>query len=220
MAPAQQDLLHVLAREHRDHSIVFHGLIDHLEDAAPRHRRRQYGALVLNLAVHLTAETLLVHPLVDAPGTTGRDARRGRERAIDSLRTRLTDAGEALDDPDTLSSALHLASGEAAAHADREELEVFVYARHAATPRQLRAFGRLHTTLRQRLPARYQREGSAPTEPWTDERLHTVIRSWYAEAVPEGGPSSVDHELGDRPDRGGTPAPEPIEARRETDARN
>ncbi len=220
MAPAQQDLLHVLAREHRAHSIAFHDLIDHLEDAAPRHRRRQYGALVLNLAVHLTAETLLVHPLVDVADTTGRDLRRARERAIDSLRTRLTDAGEALDDPDTLSSALHLASGEAAAHADREELEVFVYARHAATPKQLRAFGRLHTTLRQRLPARYQREGSAPTEPWTDERLHTVIRSWYAASLPEELPASIEHELGDRSDRSGDHAPEPIEAGRDTDVRN
>lgn len=214
----------MLAREHRDHSIVFHDLIDRLGDAAPRHRRRQYGALVLNLTVHLTAETLIVHPLVVAANATGEDTRRAREREIQSLRTRLTDAGRALDDPDALRSALNVASGEAAAHADREELEVFVYARHAATPKQLRGFGRLHTTLHQRLPTRYQREGSAPAEPWDDDRLHAVIRSWYAEALPDGVPgdpswSSAD-ELDALIDARHTETSEPADATRDPDARH
>lgn len=198
MASAQQDLLHVLAREHRDHSIVFHDLLDHLDTTAPRHRRRQYVALVLNLAVHLTAETLLVHPLVVRASATGAETRREREREIRALKGRLAEAGAVLDDPDTLRDVLLAASGEVAVHADREELEVFVYARHAATARELRRFGRLHTTLRQRLPARYQREGDSPDEPWADPGLHEVIRAWYADSLPDG-PS--DEQADDRPMR-------------------
>jgi hypothetical protein len=198
LAAAQQDLLHVLAREHRDHSIAFHDLIDHLDSNASRHRRRQYTALVLNLAAHLTAETVLVHPLLVAASANGEETRRTREREIRSLEVRLTEAGGVLDDLDDLRGALLTASGEAASHADREELEVFLHARHAATPRALRRFGRLHSTLRHRLPARYQREGTSPDEPWADPRLHALFRSWYAESLPEG---PGDDMAGDRSGR-------------------
>lgn len=186
MASAQQDLLHVLAREHRDHSNTFHDLVDHLGTTSPRHRRRQYTALVLNLAVHLTAETVLVHPLLVAGSAHGEETRRTREREIRSLEGRLTEAGAVLDDLDELRGALLVACGETASHADREELEVFVHARHAATPQALRGFGRLHATLRQRLPMRYQREGNRPDEPWADRQLHALIRSWYVESLPDG----------------------------------
>lgn len=186
MPTAQQDLLHVLAREHREHSGVFHDLVDHVGETAPRHRRRQFGTLVLHLGVHLTAETLLVHPLLVAASVTGEDTRRAREREILSVFGRLTAAGSALDDPKRLGEALRVASGDVAAHADREELEVFVHVRRVATPKRLRQLGRLHSTLRQRLPSRYQREGRAPTEPWNDEHLPQMLRSWYEEALPAG----------------------------------
>jgi hypothetical protein len=208
LASAQQDLLHVLAREHRDHSIAFHDLIDHLGTTAPRHRRRQYLALVLNLAVHLAAETVLVHPLVVAASANGEETRRTREREIRSLQARLTDAGAALDDPDELREAIVAASGEVAAHADREELEVFVHARHAATAKELRSFGRLHATLRQRLPARYQREGDVPDEPWADPQLYALIRSWYVESLPDGPP---EEDAADRPVRRDPAEPEPVD---------
>jgi hypothetical protein len=223
LASAQQDLLHVLAREHRDHSIMFHELIDHLDAVAPRHRRRQYRALVLNLAVHLAAESLLVHPLVVAASATGEDTRRAREREMRSLHTRLTEAGAALDEPDRLRQALLTASGEAASHADREELEVFFYARHVAEPKELRRLGRLHATLHQRLPTRYQREGRAPGEPWTDERLPEIIGTWYAESLPGGppDPSSTAREspTGERPDENESSDPRPVDAMRNQDTR-
>lgn len=186
MAVAQQDLLHVLAREHRDHSKAFHDLIDQLGTTGPRHRRRQYTALVVNLAVHLAAETVLVHPLAVAASAGGEETEREREREIRSLEIRLTEAGGVLDDLDDLRVALLVASGETACHADRVELEVFIHARRAATPQALRRFGRLHSTLRQRLAARYQREADRPDEPWADPRLHASIRSWYAESLPDG----------------------------------
>jgi len=186
LASAQQDLLHVLAREHRDHSKAFHDLIDRLSTTTPRHRRRQYTALVVNLAVHLAAETVLVHPLAVATSAGGEVTEREREREIRSLEIRLTEAGGVLDDLDDLRVALLVASGETACHADRGEVEVFSHARHAATPQSLRRLGRLHSTLRQRLAARYQREADRPDEPWADPRLHASIRSWYAESLPDG----------------------------------
>jgi hypothetical protein len=184
MASAQQDLLHVLAREHRDHSVVFHEMIDHLQQTAPRHRRRQVTALTLNLAVHFTAERVLVHPLVVAANDHGDDTRRAREREILSIIDRMAEVGAALDDPERLRSALLVASRDTTSHADREELEVFVYVRHVATPKQLRRLGRLHATLRQRLPTRYQREGAVPGEPWSDAHLLDTLGSWYADALP------------------------------------
>jgi len=191
----------VLAREHRDHSLVFHELIQRLDDDPPRYRRRRYAALVPNLAVHTTAESLLIHPLMVAATATGEATQRTREREIGSLRARLAEAGAALEDPDCLRAALSAASREAAAHADREELEVFVHARHAATPRQLRRLGRLHAALRQQLPTRYQREGSAPDEPWADERLYDMIRGWYAESLAGEHLVSADEEPGLHPDQ-------------------
>jgi hypothetical protein len=208
LASAQQDLLHVLAREHRDHSIAFHDLIDHLETTAPRHRRRQYSALVTNLAVHLAAETTLVHPLVMTASAHGEETRRTREREIRSLEVRLTEAGGHLDDLDDLREALLVASGETASHADREELEMFAYARHAATPQELRRFGRSHATLRQRLPTRYQREGNCPHAPWADPRLHASIRSWYAESLPD---LPVDDDADDRSARPDPLHPGPVD---------
>jgi hypothetical protein len=208
---AQQDLIHVLARDHRDHSVMFHELMDRIDDTAPRHRRRQYAALVLHLGVHMTAETLLVHPLLVAATAAGEATKRAREREILSLRDRLTEVGAVLDDPDRLPDALRTASSEVAAHADREELEVFVFIRHVATPKQLRRMGRLHATLRQRLPTRYQREGSAPTEPWSDPGLLEVLQAWYDDALPDdealvvldGPAGSEDEPLMHEADRDG-----------------
>lgn len=184
MASAQQDLLHVLAREHRDHSVTFHELIDRVDATAPRHRRRQLVSLTLHLAVHVTAESLLVHPLVIRAVASGEDTVREREREIVAFHDRLSTLGADLDHADRLVGALEAASGEFAAHADREELEVYVYARHVAAPKQLRRLGRLHTTLRQRLPARYHREGEAASEPWADENLFGTLRSWYTAELP------------------------------------
>lgn len=185
MAAPQQDLLHALAREHRDHLSTFHHLASAAEGAPVRWLRRRLSALILHLGVHLSAERLLVHPLVLPSASRGQETLQRREGETAILRERFALAGEALDDPERLLAALGEASSGFAAHADHEELEVFVHARHAATPQQLRRMGRLHATLQQRLAARYLRNGAAPDAPWEDAGLLDTVGAWYLAALPQ-----------------------------------
>lgn len=191
MASAQQDLLHVLAREHRDHSAAFHEMIDHGHETTLRQRRRQFASLMLHLSIHVTAERLVVHPLVVTALDRGDEIRQTREREIHALWEQMTETGGALEDPERLLAALQEASRQATSHADREELEIFVHVRHVATPKQLRRMGRLHAMLGQRLAARYQREGDAPSEPWADPGLLDVLASWYTEELPVDEPEVI-----------------------------
>lgn len=189
MSPAQQDLLHVLAREHRDHGVLIHQLIDRIDGLAMRNRRRQFGSLVLHLGLHLTAERLLIHPLTRRGSGDGDELARLRELEINSLCDRIRSAGGDLDRGEDVAPGLTSVSGSFAAHADREELEMYSHVRHLVDPRDLRQLGRIHATLQQRLLARYGREGDDANEPWSDPHLFDALEGWYREALdPERGP--------------------------------
>jgi hypothetical protein len=153
MRPAQ-DLLHLLARDHRRLDERCRSL---LADEERRSERAVVG-LATDVLVHEAAEQLLLHPLVAERSTSGERYARQRIDEEEGLERRLQAALR--EDPTGARfvapfRAFHRAFVE---HTDREELEVFPSLRHVVDRRELRELGRTYATLAVRLPTRLRCE--------------------------------------------------------------
>jgi hypothetical protein len=149
MRPAQ-DLLHLLARDHRRLDERCRSL---LADPTKRTDRAVVG-IATDVLVHEASEQLLLHPLVTERLTSGERLARHRVDEEEGLERRLQVAVR--QDPGEPAfaerfRAFHRAFVE---HTDREELEVFPSLRHVADRRELRELGRTYATLAVRLPTR------------------------------------------------------------------
>lgn len=141
------DLLHALAREHRDLDRRLTGTSGLDASAAGR---RHLDATLLAVTLHEVAERVLLDPWVRGP--LGRDDLADeREREERRLLTELDD----LRGRDRL-TARDLAGLHArfVAHSDREEIELFPPLRHVVSPRELVRARRELALLRDRVPAR------------------------------------------------------------------
>jgi hypothetical protein len=153
MRPAQ-DLLHLLARDHRRLDERCRSL---LADEDRRTERAVVG-LATDVLVHEAAEQLLLHPLVAERSASGARYARLRLDEEEALERRLQVAlrqdptGDGFVAP---FRAFHRAFVE---HTDREELEVFPSLRHVVDRRELRELGRTYATLAVRLPTRLRCE--------------------------------------------------------------
>lgn len=157
--PATQDLLHVLARDHRRFDERCRSFLD----APTRRGERLLRGLAVDLLVHEATEQLLLHPLVAdrlASGARLAAARLDEEDLLERLLLL------ALDRPlasEGFASAFRDFHRHFVEHTDREELEVFPYLRHVVDRRELRELGRLYTTLTVRVPTRLQCRLEPPT---------------------------------------------------------
>jgi hypothetical protein len=147
MRPAQ-DLLHVLARDHRRLDERARTLL-----ADPdRCTEQAVAGFATDVLAHEASEQLLLHPLVTerlAGGTRLARQRTEEEGAIErhlqaALRERPASAAFAVR-----FAGFHAAFVE---HTDREELEVFPPLRHVVDRRELLELGRAYATLAIRLP--------------------------------------------------------------------
>jgi hypothetical protein len=182
MRPAQ-DLLHVLARDHRRLDDRCRALLD---DPTRRTERAVLG-LATDVLVHEASEQLLLHPVVSErlPGGVRLARQRTDEEA--ALERRLQAAvGEQPTSAEFTDrfTTFHRALVE---HADREELEVFPALRHVVNRRELRDLGRAYATLAARLPTRLRCAGSGSAFSASDERPLGCIRQTAAEILEEVG---------------------------------
>lgn len=154
-----QDLLHVLARDHRRFDERCRSFLD----APTRRGERLLRGLAVDLLAHETAEQLLLHPLVADRLTSGARLAMARLEEEDLLERLLL---HALDRPlasDGFRHAFRDLHRHLVEHTDREELEIFPYLRHVVDRRHLRDLGRLYTTLMVRIPTRLQARLEPPT---------------------------------------------------------
>jgi hemerythrin superfamily protein len=183
MRPAQ-DLLHVLARDHRRLDERCRSL---LADPARRTEQTVLG-LATDVLVHEASEQLLLHPIVTDRLEGGVRLARQRTDEEAALERRLQAALR--EGPDTPAfterfGAFHRALVE---HADREELEVFPALRHVVNRRQLRELGRAYSTLAVRLPTRLRcASGGIAALGGTDRRPLDCIRETAEEILAELG---------------------------------
>ncbi|MFA9443924.1 hemerythrin domain-containing protein [Egicoccus sp. AB-alg6-2] len=147
-----QDLLHVLARDHRRFDERCRSFLD----APTRRGERLLRGLAIDLLAHEAVEQLLLHPLVADRLSQGPRLSAARVEEEDLLERLLMGA---LDQPlasDAFRTAFRTVHRHLVEHTDREELEVFPYVRHVVERRDLRELGRLYTTLMVRIPTRMQ----------------------------------------------------------------
>jgi hypothetical protein len=151
LRPAQ-DLLHLLARDHRRLDDRGRAL---LSDRARRTPQAVVG-YATDVLAHEAAEQLLLHPLVAAHVTGGPRLSRQRTEEEAAVERHLRSTLE--EDPDSAPFTARLAAFHAAfvEHTDREELEVFPALRHVVSRGQLRELGRVYATLAVRLPTRWR----------------------------------------------------------------
>lgn len=154
-----QDLLHVLARDHRRFDERCRSFLD----APTRRGERLLRGLAVDLLVHEATEQLLLHPLVAdrlASGARLAAARLEEEDLVERLLLRALDVPLASESFRAAFREFHRHFVE---HTDREELEVFPYLRHVVDRRELRDLGRVYTTLTVRTPTRLQCRLEPPT---------------------------------------------------------
>jgi hypothetical protein len=187
MRPAQ-DLLHVLARDHRRLDERCRSLL-----AEPARRTRQaITGLATDALAHEASEQLLLHPLVTehVPGGVRLARQRTDEEGTLERHLRSTLREEPSSSAFERRFAMfHRAFVE---HTDREELEVFPRLRHVVSRSDLRELGRAYATLAVRLPTRlrYVADG---TEAIGDMkgRLLDRVREVAGDILEELGPPSV-----------------------------
>jgi hypothetical protein len=183
-----QDLLHVLARDHRRLDERCRSLLDEPD----RRTVQSVAGLATDVLAHEASEQLLLHPLVTAHVSGGARLARRRtdeERTLERhLRTWLR------EDPTSPAftarfAAFHRAFVE---HTDREELEVFPRLRHVVSRTELRELGRAYATLAARLPTqlRYVAGGSEAIGD-VKGRLLDRVRAAAGEILDELGPHAL-----------------------------
>jgi hemerythrin superfamily protein len=189
MRPAQ-DLLHVLARDHRRLDERARSL---LEDPA-RRTAQAVGGFATDVLAHEASEQLLLHPLVTdrVPGGVRLARRRTEEEQALERHLRLSMSEEPASAAFTTRlRAFHAAFVE---HTDREELEVFPALRHVVSRSVLRELGRTYASLAVRLPTRVRCAIGASAGLGTHEvrgcRL-SEVREVAGEILEEIGPPSV-----------------------------
>jgi hemerythrin superfamily protein len=147
MRPAQ-DLLHVLARDHRRLDQRARILLTEPD----RCTEQAVAGFATDVLAHEASEQLLLHPLVTERLAGGARLARHRTEEEGAIERHLQ---AALREPPASAAfsarfaAFHAAFVE---HADREELEVFPPLRHVVDRRELRELGRAYATLAVRLP--------------------------------------------------------------------
>ncbi|MBS3940630.1 MAG: hemerythrin domain-containing protein [Actinobacteria bacterium] len=180
-AATNQDLLHVLARDHRRFDERCRSFLD----APTRRGERLLRGLAVDLLAHEAVEQLLLHPLVADRLTNGPRLAMARVEEEDLLERLLL---VALDRPlasDGFKPSFRDLHRHLVEHTDREELEVFPYLRHVVDRRELRDLGRLYTTLMVRVPTRLQCRLEPPS---TGERRPLLrIRDTACEILHELG---------------------------------
>lgn len=158
-ATTNQDLLHVLARDHRRFDERCRSFLD----APTRRGERLLRGLAVDLLAHEAVEQLLLHPLVADRLTNGSRLAMARLEEEDLLERLLL---QALDRPlasDGFRLAFRDLHRHVVEHTDREELEVFPFLRHVVDRRDLRDLGRVYTTLMVRIPTRLKCRLEPPT---------------------------------------------------------
>jgi hemerythrin superfamily protein len=135
MAENDEDVIDLLQRQHREIRALFAGL----ETAEDEPRRDLFRDLVRLLAVHETAEELVVHPEIrdlEPAAAPVVEARLGEEHRAKELLTTLQQMGPEADGFDTLLVQLR---DDVLAHAEHEEREEFPLLRAHRPPERLRA---------------------------------------------------------------------------------
>ncbi|WIV55582.1 hemerythrin domain-containing protein [Amycolatopsis nalaikhensis] len=151
MPEHDEDVIELLERQHRE----IRELFAELETATGDERRELFHGLVRLLAVHETAEELVVHPEIrdlEAAAKPVVEARLGEEHRAKELLTTLQKMGPEADGFDTLLVQLR---DDVLAHAEHEEREEFPLLRAHRPPERLHAMA---ATVR-------VAEAAAPTRP-------------------------------------------------------
>ncbi len=203
MAPAS-DLLHLLMLEQRTHR----ELLVRLGTGTGDDREGQLRSAVLDLAAHLAAKEVLVHPLAATVLSHGPRVLTERRREGRAILHHLRIAGHALPDGSAFAGAVEAASREHRANAEREQLEVFPYARRATTPSALCRLGQIYPGLRRRATAAYL-EHRRERASWTDEELVDRLVQQLTATAEETGelPGHNPHGDANRTGVRGTRAP-------------
>jgi hemerythrin superfamily protein len=149
MRPAQ-DLLHVLARDHRRLDERARSLLD---DAARRTPQAVRG-FATDVLAHEASEQLLLHPLVTERVLGGARLARRRTEEEDALERHLRLAMDETPTSAGFTARLRMFHTAFVEHTDREELEVFPALRHVVSRSALRELGRTYASLAVRLPTR------------------------------------------------------------------
>ncbi len=135
MPDKEEDVIELLQRQHREIRAMF----AELETAAGDRRRDLFRDLVRLLAVHETAEELVVHPEIrdlEPAAVPVVDARLGEEHRAKELLTTLQKMGPEAEGFDTLLVQLR---DDVLAHAEHEEQDEFPLLRAHRPPERLRA---------------------------------------------------------------------------------
>jgi hemerythrin-like domain-containing protein len=118
--PARRDVVTLVRRQHDD----IRRLFDEVEAARPNRRSEAFQPLVRLLAVHETAEELVIYPSLLLVGSQGRRAAAARKAEEDAAKKHLA----ALESSDPRSSGflaeLRAFRVEVEAHADAEDTEI------------------------------------------------------------------------------------------------
>jgi hemerythrin superfamily protein len=132
-APADEDVVDLLLRQHRE----IRSLFARLETAAEDQREDLFHQLVALLAVHETAEEEVVHPRARRAegGEPVVEARLGEEHRAKELLSSLSDMGPKAEGFDTLLLQLR---DDVLAHANHEEQEEFPRLRRDCSADELR----------------------------------------------------------------------------------
>ncbi|MFA9431604.1 hemerythrin domain-containing protein [Egicoccus sp. AB-alg2] len=145
-----QDLLHVLARDHRRFDERCRSFLD----APTRRGERLLRGLAIDLLAHEAIEQLLLHPIVAERLPSGQELAIHRLEEEDLLERLLLSALRLPLASEGFRTAFQHVHRNLVEHTDREELEVFPYLRHVVDRRDLRELGRVYTTLMVRVPTR------------------------------------------------------------------
>lgn len=179
------DLLHELVREHRQQAAVLRRLAETPEAG----HGSAFAAATLDLAAHLAATEAMVHPLaadVLADGHTTVVHRRLEARTV---LHHLREAGRRLDAPGCFREAASRAVRSFATYSEREELEVFPFARHAVDRDELTRLGDLLQPVRGRALTAYTGGADGPPPcPWDDGSLLPRLVRGTSDALQELGP--------------------------------
>lgn len=195
----EDDLLDLLAREHRNLAAAVADLLRAAAGLDSEERRRRLREPHAAIQVHLALEDLIVHPLATRALASGRRSVASDRRDDLRLERALAEATWDVGDERRFMLAMEKVLRGLGTHADREELEVFPFARYATPSGELRRM------------AEWRRSTAFPVSDWspTDGHGTTVLRQRLERALGEVGPPSPREGMGRR----SVPAPEPLPSR-------